>query len=218
MARRNDRGAAAAREEHLRSVWNQPERRETDLVAVDPGDRWTGVAFFKQDEDGKWYCQDAVELGREEFEDAFTELILTEKAPPIVIYERWRLYEDHVNNQKGSEFDASQIIGVIKFVCRQRNDHVGRHDKAEAEGKMMTCELEGGTCADPTQRPAAVEIYGQMADIKKPTAGILRHKKIKSVAKPIAKELYSGRDHIVDAELHGWKHILDVRGESPALS
>jgi hypothetical protein len=52
-----------------------------------------------------------------------------------------------------------------------------------------------------------------VADIKKPTAGILRTKRIKSVAKPIARKHYSGRDHVVDAELHGWRYILKTRHE-----
>jgi hypothetical protein len=196
-------------------VWSEPVKPQTELIAIDPGDRWTGVAFFATDEDGAWYCQDADEFeAPSTFEDALADLILMsrEEPPPIIVYEKWRLYADHAREQTGSEFEASQHIGVIKYLVRVHNDHVDRHERAEAEGKMMTCELQGGICEDPKVRPQRITIVKQPADIKKPTAGILRTKKIKSVAKPIARELYSGRDHIVDAELHGWHHILRTMG------
>lgn len=210
MGRHQSPRARKALDIHVRALWGEEMNLpETDLVAIDPGDRWTGVAFFKEESDG-WYCQDAIEMGREEFEDGFAELILSGDSPKIVVYERWRLYGDKANEQKGSEFDATQIIGVIKYICRVRNQHVDRHLLAEEQGKLMSCELQGGQCADPNLRVAPVELVGQMADIKKPTRGILRYKKIKSVAKPIAKELYQGRDHIVDAELHGWHHVLNT--------
>lgn len=183
-------------------------------IAIDPGDRWTGVAFFRRDENGEWSCVDAQEFGREEFEDALSELIFTRDPddPFIewVVFEKWRLYADHAGNQTGSEFEASQLIGVIKYIVRVNNDHVERHIMAEAEGRMMTCETRGGGCEDPANRPRHIEIFKQGAEIKKPTTGILRKKGIKSTARPIARELYGNRDHIVDAELHGWKHILDT--------
>ena len=192
------------------------KKPDTDLVAIDPGDRWTGVAFFALDEDGHWYCQDAVEMGREEFEDGFTELVLSEDNPSIVVYERFRLYNDKAKLQTGSEFITAQIIGVIKFVTRTRNAHFQKHQEAEAEGKMVSCELAGGGCEDPAKVVRGIQVVGQMADIKKPIRGILKAKGIRSVAKPIAKELYGGRDHVVDAELHGWYFILKVLEGVPA--
>lgn len=192
-----------------------------DLIAIDPGDRWTGVAFFNRDEDGNWYCADAQEFDPPEFEDALAQTILdygdyVDTEPPIIVYEKWRLYADHAKEKTGSEFPTSQHIGVIKFLVRIHNDHVLRHEAAEVAGKMLTCELEGGACADPRHRPKPITIVKQPADIKKPTAGILRKKKIKSVAKPIAREQYSNRDHVVDAELHGWHHILRTLEENAA--
>ena len=191
--------------------------RDSDLIAIDPGDKYVGVAFFAMNADGEWYCQDAAQLEPAEFEDGFAELILAEEAPPIVVYERWRLYADHAKEKSGNEFLASQQIGVIKYICRVRNDHVARHAKAEADGKMMSCELQGGQCADPARRVQPVEIYKQGAEIKKPTAGILRHKGIKSVGKARKKENPGWGDHCVDAELHGWKHILDTMGGEHAI-
>lgn len=202
----------------MRVLHGDPVKADTELLAIDPGDRWTGVAFFTTDDDGKWYCQDAQEFEPHEFEDALADLILNnrDQPPPIVVYEKWRLYADKSREQTGSEFETCQHIGVIKYIVRVQNEHAERHAAAEADGKMMTCELAGGVCADPAVRPQPVTLVKQPADIKKPTAGILRHKKIKSVARPIARELYGNRDHVVDAELHGWKHILDTMGGQPA--
>lgn len=191
-----------------------------NLIAIDPGDIYVGVAFFEtetsswaESEDKDWSCVDAQEFTPVGFEDAFALSLLDGDSYDAVIFERWRLYGDHAANQVGSEFETSQLIGVIKYLVRIRNEHVLRHEQAEANGKMMTCELQGGTCADPAKRPHHVDLVGQMADIKKPTRGILKSKRIKSVAKPIAREHYSGRDHVVDAELHGWYHILHGRHE-----
>ena len=197
--------------------FDPPPRADFDLIAIDPGDVYTGVAFFSRGDDG-WACEDAQEFSPHDFENALAQTLLDRDGtpPPIIVYERWRLYADHSREKTGSEFPTSQHIGVIKFIVRVHNDHVDRHERAEAKGKMMTCELVGGHCHDPKVRPQRVTIFGQMADIKKPTRGILRFKKIKSVAKPIAKELYNNRDHIVDAELHGWKYILDELKEEPA--
>lgn len=181
------------------------------LIAIDPGDRWTGVAFFEQTDKGHWFCDGASEFGREEFEDAFAELLLVDHdTPEYVIFEKFRLYADKAKTQTGSEFDTAQIIGVIKYLTRVHNEHAAKHDEVEKIGRFLTCELEGHPCEDPLRRPKPIELVKQPADIKKPITGILRHKKIKSVTKPISKEYYGGRDHVVDAELHGWYYILKV--------
>lgn len=198
----------------MRAVWASNPKPDTELIAIDPGDAHVGVAFFATDEDGDWYCQDAAQLEPDEFEDGFAELILQSPHPPIVVFERFRLYGDKSKEQTGSEFRTAQMIGVIKFICRSRNQHVQRHQEAEAVGRLMSCEQRGGMCEDPANRPHAVEVVGQMADIKKPTAGILRSKKMKSVAKSIRKENPGWGVHCVDAELHGWYHILKTMGGS----
>lgn len=188
----------------------------TTLIAIDPGDRWTGVAFF-EGEDGTWECVDAQEFDPQDFEDALAELLFRRDdnpVPDIIVYEVWRLYADHAKEKTGSEFETSQHIGVIKYLVRVNNEHASRHDEADSElGGIMTCELQGQMCADPDHRPRQIELVRQVADIKKPTRGILNKKKIKSVARPISKELYKNRDHVVDAELHGWHHILKTMGE-----
>lgn len=191
---------------------------QTKLVAIDPGDTYTGVAFFAQDDEDGWYCQDAQEFDPEEFEDAFAGMLFDRDGtpPPIVVYEKWRLYADHAKEKTGSEFPTSQHIGVIKYIVRCNNAHYQRHELADRNGGLLACERPGQMCNDPARRPQKVTIFKQPADIKKPTAGILRHKKIKSVAKPIAREHYHGRDHVVDAELHGWKYVLDELEDKPS--
>lgn len=180
-----------------------------ELIAIDPGDQHVGVAFFATDDDGLWYCEDAQEWTPDEFEDALAELILMTPTPPIVVYERFRLYGDKSAEQTGSEFRTSQMIGVIRFICRTRNNHVDRHELAESQGKLMSCEQRGGTCEDPADRPQRVDMFGYMADIKKPTTGILKKKKVKSVGKAARRENPGWGIHCQDAELHGWYHVLN---------
>lgn len=183
-----------------------------NLIAIDPGDRWTGVAFFVEDpeEENGWYCADAQEFDPQEFEDALAETVLAGDVD-IVVYERWRLYADKAMTQTGSEFIASQSIGAFKFILRNHNRHADAHAYVDTMGGLLTCEQPGGVCHDPAKRPTIkhVKIYGQMADIKKPTRAILKRKGIKSVAKPIASKEYGGREHVVDAELHGWHYLMN---------
>jgi hypothetical protein len=201
------------------AIPDPPVETDFDLIAIDPGDVYCGVAFFKRYGDG-WECADAIEFDPDEFDTSLAETVLTPSSPPgtpplIIVYEKWRLYADHAKEKTGSEFLATQHIGVIKFIARSAQEHVGRHEQAAADGKFLSCEINHGMCINPKKQMRSVEIFKQPADIKKPTIGILRKKGIKSVAKPIAKAEYKGRDHIVDAELHGWYHILKTLGEGP---
>lgn len=183
------------------------------LIAIDPGDKWTGVAFFRQEPDG-WECVDAQEFSPSEFEDALAELLMMDpQGIPegfTIVYERWRLYADHAMEKTGSTFPSCQHIGVIKYLARVYNEHAQRHFQAAHDGKFMSCERAGGTCSDAQRpMPMSLNILDQVADIKKPTRGILNKKRIRSVAGPIAKEEYGNRDHVKDAELHGWHYILN---------
>lgn len=186
----------------------------TELIAIDPGDRHIGIAFFGRI-DGQWYCQDAQQIDDpDDFEDMLLETLLTDGDIKYVIYERFRLYEDKAQLQKGSEFRTSQMIGVIKFIVRQRHLHVQKHRERPQEGAsdrrlLLPCETRGGMCADLPDGPPELTIFGQLADIQKPTAGILRFKKIKSVGKKVRADNKGWGDHVISAELHGWKYILD---------
>lgn len=183
-----------------------------NLVAIDPGDVHVGVAFFDDDPEeavaGGWRCVDAQEFEPDEFSDAFAESLINNQFDVVVI-ERFRLYGDKSKEQTGSEFETSQLIGILKWLVRKHNDHVAMHTSAKKHKKLAKCEQPGGVCHNPPREPTPVKLILQMADIKKPTTAILKRKGIKSVAKPIDRELYGGRGHVVDAELHGWKAILD---------
>jgi hypothetical protein len=191
---------------------------DTEIIAIDPGDKHVGVAFFATNDDGEWYCQDAQQIEHDDFIDGLAEMILIDREPPLtVVYEKFRLYADKAELQTGSEFLTSQMIGVIKYLVRVHNQHVDRHDEAERTGKLMTCELQGQRCQDVKDRPRRIEIVKQPADIKKPTTGILRAKGIKSVGKVAKKENPGWGDHCIDAELHGWRYILKTLDGKPAV-
>lgn len=193
-----------------------PESDDPTLIAVDPGDQYVGVAFFKEAEDG-WYCMDAVQLGYWEFIDGFESLIFERPGtPPTVVVEKFRLYNDKAHLQTGSEFLTSQMIGIIKYIVRCNNQHVTKHGIAEDTGVMLTCELNGAMCDDPDKKPIEIDLVIQPADIKKPTRGILRHKGIHSVGKAAKKENPGWGDHCIDAELHGWHHILRTLEGTPS--
>lgn len=190
-----------------------PVRQIRNLIAIDPGDVFCGVAFFERDseEEYGWRCIDAIEYDPDAFNDSFAES-LVDGDIDAVVYERWRLYGDKAQLQKGSEMLTSQQIGVIKWLVRNHNAHMQRHIDADQPGSgiILSCEQPGQPCNQPKNEFHTVALWGQLADIKKPTRGNLRGRGIKSVAKPIATKMYGGRDHVIDAELHGWKFILDT--------
>ena len=186
------------------------------LIAVDPGDTHVGVAFFETDDPDpwtgvggdKWECVDAQEWSPMDFADALGETLLAGEIETLVI-ERFRLYGDKANEQVGSEFETAQLIGILKYLVRLNNLHVERHrvldekhDAGTSGGVLLACEQRGGSCQDGTPY-RHVTLALQMADIKKPTTGILRSRKIKSTAKRL-----SAGGHAFDAELHGWYYIL----------
>lgn len=181
------------------------------LTAIDPGDRWTAAAFFdRADNEWGWECTGVVEFdnANDEFVDSLAESVMDNEVP-ILVWEQWRLYNDHALEKTGSEFEAVQVIGQMKFVVRRHNEHCYLHTRALNAGQMTTCELRGASCQDKDIGWLPTLAIQQPADIQKPTAGILRGKGIKSVAKPIAKAEYGGRGHVVSAELHGWYYILE---------
>lgn len=179
------------------------------LTAVDPGDKYVGVAFFERaDNEWGWECEGVVELGPDEFIDSFAETVMDNEVP-ILVFERFRLYNDLALKQTGSEMPTAQLIGQMKFVVRRHNEHCYLHTRALNAGMMTTCELRGASCMDKDIGWQPTLMIGQMADIQKPATGILKSKGIKSVARPAMRREYEGRDHVLSAELHGWYYILE---------
>lgn len=159
-------------------------------VYFDPGDRYTGVAIFDRDPtDNTWDCVDAFtwDLEQDGMDDIYKLQVwlynqLEIGAFDIVGYEVWRLYEDKAQEQKGSEFLASQLIGAIKFIVRffQKGKWPGRD----------------------------IELVRFLPDRKKATAGIMRSRGISSEA----RRRKTKGDHAWDAELQGFFDIVNNRG------
>lgn len=188
--------------------------REPVMAVVDPGDLSCGVAFFRQDEELEPGAEviKTLEMGPRDFEDMLAWLIIAGRVHTVV-YERFRLYADKSVEQTGSEFETSQLIGVIRWMVRKQNEHAELHVRWVHTNKKLTCE-EGGGCS-PGRLPRPVKLVGQMADIKKPARGVLRFKQIKSWSMLHRKQIHAGRKlcekdrcHAVDAELHGWYWLL----------
>lgn len=179
------------------------------IIAVDPGDKYVGVAFFERaDNEYGWECVDCQQTDPETFLDSLPETLVSGDLE-VLVFEIFRLYPDLAQKQQGSEMETSQMIGAIKWMVRAHNKHQQRHLSAEFEGLLAPCELQGGTCADPEKKVKPVGLVGQRADIQKPTAGILRHKKIKSVGRQVKKEHPGWGDHVISAELHGWHYLMN---------
>lgn len=196
-----------------RETWSGDEEHLTRLVAVDPGDVHVGVAFFETwgdpDADEGWECVDTQEMSPEEFEEALPETLVDNEID-IFVFEKFLLYADKAGAQTGSEFRTSQMIGVLNFLLRIHNRHAHEHERAIADGKLMTCEQPGGMCNDPRRIPRPVEVARQLAAIQNPTRGILKSRGIKSTAKKNGDKL----GHQVSAELHGWYYLLEGRHSS----
>jgi hypothetical protein len=181
----------------------------TVLTAVDPGDVYVGVAFFEpEDNEWGWRCVDVQEFSPDDFIDAYSESVFANEVP-ITVFERFRLYNDLAVKQTGSEMPTAQLIGQMKFVVRRHNAHCDLHTVALRRGAMTTCELRGSSCMDKDIGWQPTLMVGQMADIQKPTTGILKNRGIKSVARPKMRSDYGGRDHVLSAELHGWYYLLE---------
>lgn len=165
-----------------------------ELRAFDPGDVYTGVAYFRTPDGVRdpekrnpeaikygWFCYDAKVVPPEVAEDELARDLLTGRVL-YVVWERFRLYPDKAQEQSSSEFRTAQSIGAYRFITRQVNDR----------------RLELG------YREIDVQVYG--AEAKRPAREILRKKGIKSTA----RRLKAGPgEHAVDAELHGWHRIFD---------
>lgn len=175
------------------------------LIAIDPGDEHVGVALFTHTADGVWRVGHVVEMAPAEACDWYANLLITTDSLETIVIERFRLYADRAASQKGSEFETAQMIGILKWLTRANNEHARIHQlKDQNPSIRLTCQQPYGGCTKGVRpRPRAVAQVLQMADIKKPAAGVLRSKGIKSVA----KRLKAG-GHCVDAELHGWYHLL----------
>jgi hypothetical protein len=165
-----------------------------ELRAYDPGDKYTGVAYFREPDGPRdplshdptmlatgWACYRARVADPDEALDELARDLLVGKVL-YVVYERFRLYGDKAQEQTRSEFLTAQSVGVIRWLVRNVNL----------------------TRAEQGQVPIRLEDYG--AEEKTPARRILRAKGIRSTAK---LQKAGPGDHAVDAELHGWHYVFD---------
>lgn len=154
----------------------------------DPGDRYTGVAIFERDpDDDTWDCVDAFTWDAEKdginLLQSFFWTATARGEWDIIGYEVWRLFEDKAQEQKGKEFIATQIIGVIKWAHRM-HEHQNRWPRQP------------------------MEIVRFLPEHKKPTAGKL--KKMGWTYESDRRKAHG--DHAKDAELQGAYDIIHNRG------
>lgn len=162
----------------------------TKAVYFDPGDRYTGVAVFEKDDfDQTWDCTDAFtwdvqEPGHEiEMLQTWLWTATARGEFDIVGYEVWRLFEDKAQEQKGKEFLATQLIGVIKYAVHMH-------------------AVQNRWPRQP------LEIVRFMPEHKKPTMGKLRKMGVTFEA----DRRGAFGDHARDAELQGYYDIIHNRG------
>lgn len=158
-------------------------------IYIDPGDRYIGVAVFTRDQVADtWDCTDAwtVDTHAEgESAEQFIDFLWAGAMRgewDIIGYEVWRLYEDKAQEQKGSEFLATQLIGQIKFVARK-------------------CMYMNRWPRQP------LELVRFLPDHKKPTAGIMKTRGIDFESR--RRGTYG--NHAWDAELQGFFDIVKNR-------
>jgi len=163
-------------------------------VYFDPGNRYTGVAIFQRDPlDDTWDCVDAftwdIEAEGANIEKLWNWLsaCLGRGEYDIVGYEKFRLFEDKAKEQTGSEFGASQLIGVIKYL-HHRNITMNRWPRQP------------------------VELVQFLPENKKAVAGIMKKRGISSEA----RRRGTFGDHAWDAELQGYYDIIKNRGWNTA--
>jgi hypothetical protein len=86
------------------------------MLFIDPGDVHVGLAVFTEALDG-WLCTEAFEMSPDNAE-LFLKEVVQRGEFSVIGYERFRLFGHLALAQTGSEFRASQMIGVIKFLFR----------------------------------------------------------------------------------------------------
>lgn len=168
---------------------------QTDrLWAVDPGGVHVGLAEFScfAGTKGTWQCDRAWETDPEDAIDRIAAALLHDHIGTLVV-EEFRLYPDKAMAQTGSTMPTCELIGQIKWAHRLNERRLGG----------------AGT----------VKLVLQPAAIQDPTLGVLRKRKIKSVAKQSRREIVAAGgegDHALSAELHGWHHIIRTLKAQPA--
>lgn len=151
----------------------------TRMVAIDPGDAHVGLAEFERKRGGVWYCVWAGEMTPEAFLPWLAEGLRQGRWRHVVV-ESWKLFPESAKFYVGSDMPTSRLIGSIS---------------ALAAFLPPT--------SDWLDEP--VPVVFQDPQIKVPTRSVLKRRKLRA----IAKVLKVAGDHASDAELHGFKYLID---------
>ncbi|AZF98655.1 hypothetical protein SEA_RIOVINA_31 [Arthrobacter phage Riovina] len=155
------------------------------ILAVDPGDEHVGVAWLDRQEKG-WAVVFVTEMTPEEFLDYILPALQSGLFRYFVL-ESFSLYADKLKEQIGSEMLTSQMIGAAKFAVKITNDASHLNPAMQYEVQLVM------------QQPA----------VKEPAFRILDRKKYVFTA----KRLKVPGQHVLDAEVHGIKFVMDTLGE-----
>lgn len=168
---------AIARDFGVRS--HAAEHARWRFLAVDPGDVHVGLAEFECGSDKIWRCVWAGEMTPDQFLEWFVEG-LRKKRWEWVVVESWKLFPQAAPVYVGSDMPTSRLIGAIKALA-------------------AFCSPEGAWFDE------APRVVFQDPQIKVPTRGVLKRRKLRSIARVLKVAL----DHASDAELHGYKYLID---------
>lgn len=157
------------------------EHSRVRFLAIDPGDEHVGLAEFERKRDGIWYCVWAGEKRPDEFLEWYVAGLRSARWEWVVC-ESWRLFPESAKFYVGSDMPTSRLIGAI---------HALAVFVPDTGGAWFDLELPRITLQSP--------------QIKVPTRGVLKRRKLRS----IAKVLKVTGDHASDAELHGFKYLID---------
>ncbi|ASZ74345.1 hypothetical protein SEA_KINGBOB_31 [Arthrobacter phage KingBob] len=155
------------------------------ILAVDPGDEHVGVAWLDRQEKG-WAVVFVTEMTPDEFLDYILPALQSGLFRYFVL-ESFSLYADKLKEQIGSEMLTSQMIGAAKFAVKIANEASHFNPDMQYEVQLHM------------QQPAA----------KAPAFAILERKKYVFTA----KRLKVPGQHVLDAEVHGIKFVMDTLGE-----
>ncbi|QWY83829.1 holliday junction resolvase [Microbacterium phage PermaG] len=158
----------------------RPQDPKPSFLAIDPGDVHVGLAEFTRIE-GVWYCTWAGEKTPDEFLEWYVDGLRVSRWVYVVI-ESWKLFPQAAPIYVGSDMPTSRLIGAIRSLAR-------------------FIPIDTGWFDEPTPT------HLQDPQIKIPTRGVLKRRKLRSVAKIMGIPL----DHASDAELHGYKFLIDQK-------
>lgn len=114
-----------------------------DLMAIDPGDRYVGMALFTHHDDG-WQCTWAQTWDdRAEFLRYLADTVQNSDVDRlVVVFERFILEPARASALAGTELETSQLIGAIRWIVETEGPAlVGQTNKIKAPTRALLRHL-----------------------------------------------------------------------------